>query len=283
MTSPESSPAPSARSPFAGCAILIAALLVMVFLIVFSTNTLFRQYHEIAKFTVEQATPVTITPIANQDAKLTALTGKIQSFRKLLDGDTPASLALNAEEINLAVAAYDSFKELRGTWRVAEIGDDTIRMEIAFPINGKPRFTRNDEKGWITSDRRYLVGTMTAHPALLKRELVLKIDQIDVPHAKVPAEFIEQMSPYRITERYVGDAILGTSMAKLTRVELDHGQLVLSKIPGEIPADVITNDQVDSASNRLFKYLALAACLFLVVAGSVVAIGLRAKSRRPEN
>ena len=41
----------SARSPFAGCAILIAALAVMVFLIGFSVLTLFRQFNEIAKFT----------------------------------------------------------------------------------------------------------------------------------------------------------------------------------------------------------------------------------------
>ena len=58
----------SARSPFAGCAILIAALLVMVFLIVFSTLTLFRQFNEIAKFTGEKPVPVEVSSLENQEA-----------------------------------------------------------------------------------------------------------------------------------------------------------------------------------------------------------------------
>ena len=53
----------SARSPFAGCAILIAALAVMVFLIGFSVLTLFRQFNEIAKFTGEKPIPIEISSI----------------------------------------------------------------------------------------------------------------------------------------------------------------------------------------------------------------------------
>ena len=51
----------SARSPFAGCAILIAALVVMVFLIGFSVLTLFRQFNEIAKFTGDKPVPIEVS------------------------------------------------------------------------------------------------------------------------------------------------------------------------------------------------------------------------------
>ena len=157
---------------------------------------------------------------------------------------------------------------------------DTLRIAISFPLNGKPRLARAGEGGWITSDSRYLNGTLIARPGLLKRELILKLDDIEVPGSAVPREFIEQMSPYRITERYLADPVLGSAMAKLTRVGIADGKLVITRVPGETPADVIGKEQVDSASNRLFIVLGIAACAFLIFAGLVVVLGLRAKGGR---
>jgi len=283
MNQPKSDVDTTARSPFAGCAILIAALLVMVFLIVFSTVTLFRQYNEIAKFTAEKPVPVEVTALENREAALNALAERLESFRQQLGRDSEASLSLTPEEMNLAIAAYEPFKDLRGTFRVLSVEQSVMKIAISFPINGKPRFTRSDETGVITSDSRYLNATIIAKPALLKNEVVLKIDEIQVPGALVPEEFTGQMSPYRITERYLNDAVIGTAMKKLTRVALSDGKLVLSRVPGEIPSDKITNEQVDSASNRLFTILGVIACVFLLFAGTVVFIGLRAKNRRDAN
>jgi hypothetical protein len=267
----------SARSPFAGCAILIAALLVMVFLIGFSVFTLFRQFSEIAKFTAEAPRPVEVSMLENQEPALNALAERIEAFRQKLAGDEEATLALTPEEMNLAIAAYPPFKELRGTFRVLDSEQDTLRIAISFPLNGKPRLTRADESGWITSDPRFLNGTLVARPALLKREVVLLLKDLEVPGSTVPREFIEQMSPYRITERYLTHPELGPAMAKLTSVGVADGRLVLSRIPGETPADVITDAQVDRASSRFFTILGVAASLFLIFAGVVIFIGLRAK------
>ena len=76
----------SARSPFAGCAILIAALAVMVFLIGFSVVTLFRQFNEIAKFTAEKPVPVEVSPLENQEAGLNNLAERVEAFRQQLGG-----------------------------------------------------------------------------------------------------------------------------------------------------------------------------------------------------
>lgn len=271
---------PSARSPFAGCTILIAALLVMVFLIGFSVLTLFRQFGEIEKFTAEKPVPIEVSTLDGSEARLNALAERLEGFRQELAGDQRASLALDADELNLAIAAYEPFKELRGTFRVEEIGGEAMRIAISFPLNGKPRLSRDGEDGLVTSDARYLNGTLVARPGLLSREIVLQIDEIEVPGVKVPEEFTGQMSPYRITERYVTDPVLGKAMAKLTKVSLVDGKLVLEKVPGEQPADVIGPEKVDAARNRLFTVLGLAACLFLLVAGVIVFIGLRAK-RQP--
>jgi hypothetical protein len=93
----------------------------------------------------------------------------------------------------------------------------------------------------------------------------------------VPREFIEQMSPYRIAERYLAHPILGPAMAQLSSVEVANGSLRLFRKPGESPADTITDEQVDAASSRFFLILGAAASLFLVFAGIIIFIGLRGK------
>lgn len=271
--------AASARSPFAGCAILIAALLVMVFLIGFSVLTLFRQFGEIEKFTGTKPVPVETSGIDGKEAELNNLAERLEAFRQSLAGDDAAKLELDANDLNLAIAAYEPFKDLRGTFRVAGISDDAMRIDISFPLNGKPRLTRGDEEGMVTSDPRYLNGTLVARPALLSHEVVLQIETIEVPGATVPPEFTGQMSPYRITERYVADPVLGKAMAKLTKVSLAGGKIVLERIPGEQPADIIGPETVDAARNRLLTVLGLAASLFLLVAGIIVFLGLRARGR----
>ncbi len=283
MNQPKATKDDSARSPFAGCAILIAALAVMIFLIGFSVLTLFRQFNEIAKFTDEKPIPIEVTSLENKEPALNDLAERVEAFRQNLAGDSEASLALSVDELNLAIAAYDAFKELRGTFRVLGIEDGKLRIAISFPLNGKPRFARDGEPGWIASDSRYLNGTMTASPTLLKREVVLSLDAIEVPGKKVAPEFIDQMSPYRITERYLLDPVLGPAMAKFTRVEVTDGKVVLIRRPNEHPVDMITDKQVDSASGRLFTALGIAAACFLAFAGIIVFIGVRAKARKARN
>jgi hypothetical protein len=270
----------SARSPFSGCAILITALLVMVFLIGFSFVTLFRQFNEIAKFTGTSPAPLEITAIEDREADLNDLAERLETFRQNLGGEKETMLALTPEELNLTIAAYDPFKDLRGTFRVIGVEGEVLRIAISFELNGKPRLAREGEDGWIRSDSRYLNAVMLARPTLLQREIVLKIDAIEVPGAIVPREFIEQMSPYRITERYLTDPVLGPAMAKLTRVGVENGVLVLASRPGEKPSGIITKDDVDAASSRFFVILGSAASLFLVFAGVVIVIGLRKSSRR---
>ena len=278
MNQTESNQKTSARSPFAGCVIMIIALLVMVFLVVFSVVTLFRQYNEISKFTAEKPAPVAVSPLDNREAELNSLAERIESFRQKLTETPEASLALTPEEMNLAIAAYEQLKDLQGTFRILSIEGDTLRIGISFQLNGKPRRTHEGEKGLVTSDPRYLNGTLIARPGLLKREIVLKIENIEVPGAVVPREFIEQMSPYRITERYLNDTVIGPAMANLTHVCISDGKVVFSRVPGETPTDLISNDQVDTASRRLFTLLGIGACAFLLFAGIIVFFGLRAKA-----
>ena len=270
----------SARSPFAGCAILIAALVVMVFLIGFSVATLFRQSSAIEKFTAEKPVPIEVSSIENQEVALNSLAERLEAFRQQLLGNNETSLSLTAEELNLAIATYDPFKNLRGTFRVVSIEGDTLRIAVSFKLNGRPRLGRKGEPNWIASDTRYLNATLVARPQLLKHEIVLDVERIEVPGVTVPQGFIGLFSPYRIMECYLTDPVLGPAMAKFTRVEVKDGKIVLTRKPNEVPADHVSNAQVDSASSRLFTVLGIAAVIFLAFAGVIVLIGVRAKARK---
>jgi hypothetical protein len=282
MNRPEAPTAASARSPFAGCAILITALLVMVFLIVFSTLTLFRQFNEIAKFTADKPVPVAVEPLDDQEAQLNGFAERLETFRQQLAEDVPAVLALTPAEMNLVIAAYEPFRDFRGTLRVTAVKAGALHLAIAFPLNGKPRLARKDESGWITSDLRYLNGVLIARPVLANREVVLQIDSLEVADAQVPQEFIDQMSPYRISERYLTDKAFGPAMARLTQVDISDGKLVFTRVPGATPADAIGKPQVDSASHRFFAILGIVACVFLLFAGTIVLLSLRAKANGPK-
>ena len=269
----------SDKSPFAGCAILIAALLVMVFLIGFSVSVLFRQSNEIAKFTGEKPVLVEVSPLEDREAELNRLAEKLETFRLAVSDGESATMDLTAEEMNLAIAVYEPFRDLRGMLRVASISPEEIRLEISFQLNGKPRLSKEGEGGWITSDPRYLNGIMVAKPGLLNKEVVLQISDIEVPGKIVAEGFLGQMSPYRIAERYVGKEGIGGVMAELTSVELGEGTVRFVKTAGVTPKDTITNAQVDDASQRLFKFFAVAACLFLLFVAVVIFVGLRLKKR----
>ena len=80
-------PQASARSPFAGCLILILALAILVFLIGFSAWMPFRQAAEIEKFTKPDPAPLEIDPIAGNETKVNALVERLEAFRAGLGGD----------------------------------------------------------------------------------------------------------------------------------------------------------------------------------------------------
>lgn len=270
----------SQRSPFAGCAILITAALVILFLIGFSVFVLFRQFDAISQFTEDEPVKIEVVELEGIEPDLNSLAEEIETFRLGVVDDQTATLELSAREMNLAIAAYEDFKDLRGMLRVREITEKDILMDISFKLNGKPRLAKEGEQGIIGSDPRYLNGVLVAEPGLLNGEVVLQVKDIEVSGKEVPKEFIQQMSPYRIAERYSGTGPIGETMGKLTGVELADGVIRFKREAGTLPEDTVTNAQVDQAAGRLFTFLGIAACIFLFFVGIIIFVGLRLKKSR---
>lgn len=273
----------TARSPFAGCLILILALLMLVFLIGFSAWMPFRQATEIEKFTKPSPAPLPVEAIEGNEPKVNGLVERLESFRSGLSEEStqPARIELSAEDLNLAIAAFQPVEQLRGSFRVREITKDALVIDICYKLNGRPRRAREGEEGLITSDPRYLIGTIYGHPQLMRRELVLKVDKLEVPDATVPQGFLDHFSTLRIFEAHLKHPTLGPAMAAMTRAGLEDGKMVLSRIPGEAPPDTISDAEFKQGGGRMIKYLGIGACVFLAFAATMVFIGIR-KQRQAE-
>jgi hypothetical protein len=283
MSEAPKTPDPSARSPLAGCTILIVCVCVMIFLVGFSTWVLFRQADEIMKFTSDKPTPVKLEVIESRESDVNSLSERLETFRQSLDREDATAFELSPADLNLAIASLPSLSEFRETFHVREIREDgKIVLDVSLRLNGKPRRTREGESGFMTSDPRYLNGTLLVRPELAQQEVILRIDSIEVPGSTVPPQFREQMSPYRITERYKTDPVIGGAMKKLTGLTVTDGKIILRKNPGELAPDTVSAEDVDSAAGRLFKWLGIAACVFLAFVAFVLFIGIRARRRKEQ-
>ncbi len=272
----------TARSPLSGCAILIGGVLMLVFLIGFSIWTPFRQAAEIERFTRESPVELEVEPVEGNPAA-EALRTRIRAFgEQLEEGEGEVRLGLGAEELNLAIALYPAMEELRGTFRVREIDDESMRIDICYGLNGRPRLARDDEEGFVTSDPRYLVGTIHGHPVLSGRELVLRVDELEVEGAEIPEGFMGHFSTLRLFEASKTDPEIGPAMARLTRAGIEDGRLVVARVPGEEPPGVVSDEAFRRGGSRIATFLGFGTLLFLLVAGTFAYRGYRRQLREME-
>lgn len=259
-------------TPFAGCLIMILALAVMLFLVGFAIWSVFRLDKEIAKFTQLEARPVPVAPLEDSEGTLNSLKAKLDTFHHQLttDGAEDARLALSVEDINLAIAAFEPLKELRGTFRVEVIEKDTMRVAISFKLNAKP----------MENSFRYLNGTMVVRPELVEGEILLRVLSVDAGAQPVPDEFLGHLSPYRISQRYVEDPILGPAMKRLTAIEIRDNQLELRRLSTERAPSPITPEQAEKGKMRFMKLFGFIAAMFLVGVSVVLLIGLRSRRKK---
>ena len=273
-------PQATARSPFAGCLIFILALLIMIGLIGFTAWMPFRQAAEIEKFTKASPAPLAVEPTEGTEAKVNALVERLEAFRTdLNDAAKPARIELTADDLNLAIAAFPQVAELRNSFRIREITADALLIDICYQLNGRPRLAKEGEEGFMSSDPRYLIGTIKGRPQLARRELALQVEALEVPGATVPQGFMEHFSTLRLFERYLKDPVLGPVMAKMTRAEIKDGKMILARVPGENPPEVVSEATFQQGSQRFLTLLGGVACVFLAFAATMVFLGIRKQKR----
>ena len=271
----------SARSPFAGCIILIAAAVMLIFLVGYSLWVPFRQASEIEKFTQASAAPVPQLEVEENQEFAIELVDRLTDFQTKLGTDQQsATLELDARDINLAIARFPLLEELRGAFFVREITQSALIIDICYQLNGRPRLTRDDEDGMIASDPRYLIGILRGRPVVTDKELVLQVDSLDIPGSEVPEGFMGHFSTLRIFEKGLDDPVIGPAMAQLSKAEIVGDRLILSRVVGETSPGVISEADFQKSGGKIAVFLGGAALLFLMVAGTILYLGYRTQMRR---
>lgn len=281
VPSEDSGVSDSARSPLSGCLILIAAVAMLAFLIGFAIWVPFRQAAEIEKFTRESPAPVPAESLDAREGDARALAERLESFRsELSDEQAEARIALSADELNLAIAMFQPLEELRGTFHIRGIHAEALFIDICYQLNGRPRLTRDGEEGTFTADPRYLVGTVKATPQLGKRELALRVEDLQVADAEVPEGFMGHFSTLRIFESAKDDPDIGPPMARLTRAVIEGDRLVLARVPGQPVPDTVSDESFRAAGGKVAIFIGGAMLVFLILAGTVLFIGYKAQLRK---
>jgi hypothetical protein len=259
-------------TPFAGCLIMILALVVMLFLVGFAIWSVFRLDKEIAKFTQLEARPVPVASLEDAEGTLNSLKARFDTFNHQLTtgSEDEARLALSVEDINLAIAAFEPLKELRGTFHVEAIENGTLRVAVSFKLNAKP----------MDNSFRYLNGTMIVRPELVEGEILLRVLSLDAGPQPVPEEFLGHFSPYRISQRYVENPVIGPAMQRLTGTELRDNQLQLRRLKNENAPAPITPEQAEKGKMRFMKLFGFIAAIFLVGVAAVLLMGLRSSRKK---
>lgn len=269
----------SARSPLSGCAILIAAVCMLLFLIGFSAWVPFRQAAAMEKFTAPEASPVPVAPVDPTQAA--ELDTRLRNFQQALavEGEE-AEATFTADDLNRIIAHYPQLEELRGTFHVQGIRDGRIIVDICYQLNGRPRLAKEGEDALITADPRFLIGTMQVTPFLSKRELSLRVESLEVPGAEVDEGFMGHFSTLRILERFLEDPTIGSAMARLTSAQVREDRLVLSRTPGQPIPDVVTDEEFQKSGSKVALFIGGAMLLFLLVAGTLLYLGYRTQLKK---
>lgn len=266
MAPPANAPA---RSPFAGCVIMLILAAVAVFLISVSAYSLIKQNQEIDKFTFP--TPMTLPEIVieGKESELNELHARLQRFRDAVIGNSDAEtrLDLSVADLNYVLATTEPLRDYKGYFFIKEIRDGVIVADHTRPMNGMPG----------TNAKRYLNAEVTLKPVLAEKSLVFQVTELTVPDKTVPREFIAQIPPYRLGVDLQQDPVLGPVLQKLTAMEAKAGKLELRRTPGEVPRATVSDEQVDSAFLRILRVLISG---FLIIVGLGLFFALRAKAKK---
>jgi hypothetical protein len=249
--------------------IMLILAAVAIFLISVSAYSLIQQNKEIDKFTV--AAPMTLTPVVveGKEPQLNDLHARLQRFRDAVISrpKEEARVELSVEDLNFVLATMAPLQDYKPYFFVKEIRDGAVIADHTRPMNGMPG----------SGEKRYLNAEVTLKPVLAEKSLVFQVTELTVPNKTVPREFIAQIPPYRLGLDLQQDAVLGPVLQQLTAMEAKDNKLILRRLPGEVPSATVSNEKVDSAFQRLVRFLV---CGFLLIAGLGIFLGLRAKAKK---
>lgn len=253
------------RSPFAGCAIFLIGAIILCFTLGVGAYSLFQQNKIIASFTIAEKKAVPVLDAPTLAASAPALIERLQRFQQQLSDSQigTVELKLSAQDLNTAIAHFESLRDYRGQLWITAIDDGLIHADFCRTVNGLPG----------SGTLRHFHGQMTLRPQIVDQQIQFKVTHIRAATGQVPEEFIAQFPPYVLFENDALNPGLSTLLGKLNHLAVADDSLIARREP-------VWHSSKEAIDNGVRRLLRLLAGGFITIAGLAVFIGLLAKKKK---
>lgn len=257
-------------SPFAGCSIFIIAGLIALGMISFLVWSYFQTRDMVESFTDEKPQIIQVADVSGKESEQVALKTKLVGFRHNIEAKHKSEIALDADEMNLAIATFNILKPHQGALHIKSIHTDGIQAAISFPTKSRMRSDAN----------RYINATLTIQPELVDGAAFPRITAIQTNReAEIPEQFKQFISETLLKPLY-DDKELGPIFQGLSAVEIKDNTLVLTTDPEYQVAQSAPAETTDLTIDRLLKGFAVIAVIFLALVTFIIILSRR-KAKQP--
>ncbi|MBT8044043.1 MAG: hypothetical protein KJO79_03750 [Verrucomicrobiae bacterium] len=252
-------------SPFAGCSIFIIAGVLAAGMIGFTIWTYFKVKDTIAGFTGESRQPIELVETIGKEGAQTDLKAKLVGFRHHIEAKNEAEMALNAGEMNLAIATFDILKPHRNNLTITSVSDGKIMADIAFPV----------KSSMGSEEMRYLNASITIIPELVEGAAFPRITEVR-PNTggEVPEQFRQFISE-TLLHPLREDKELGPLFQQLSSVEIKGSNLVVHTNPDYQPPTEPDEKTKQSMFERFMTGFAIMAVFFLAIVAFIIILSRR--------
>lgn len=252
-------------SPFAGCSIFIIAGVLAAGMIGFTIWTYFKVKDTVSGFTEEKPQAIELAQTDGNESAQTDLKAKLVGFRHHIEAKNKAQLALNTEEMNLAIATFDILKPHRKNLTITSIHDDQIDANIAFPV-----------KSSMGSDEmRYLNASITIKPELVEGAAFPRITSVKPNTGSELPEQFKQFISETLLHPFREDKELGPVFNGLSALEIKDNTLVLHTSPDYHPPSLPTEEKKNTMFERFMTGFAIIAVIFLAIVAFIIILSRR--------
>ena len=165
--------------------------------------------------TYTSTTPALLEKVEYPAAQMDALKGRLQAFKKALDGGKEsAELVLTADDLN---ALLSQEPQLRGKLFV-RIEDDKLKGEISMPL---------PDVGPLKLKGRYLNGAAVFRVTLAASVLDVRLNDVLVQNKPLPAVILKELKGRNLAQEFQTSPRTAADIAKFESIQITNGAVRL--------------------------------------------------------
>jgi hypothetical protein len=200
---------------FYGCITAIILFVVMIIAAVVIVMGVLKWINrQVDTYTAKA--PMVLPQPKLSDEQKTDLDARWEAFKKALDEDKAATIALTGDEITTLI---DKNPVFRGKVAV-QIEGDKVKGEISMPLS-------EIHIPGINTQGRYLNGKGTFRVSLLNGILLVTLDELEVKGEKVPEEFMQGVRNQNLVESMRNDPKQARQIQKLESIVVKDGKITI--------------------------------------------------------